>query len=352
MGGKKLTGHFGENYRNFIVQQVADGTKGVADLCVFFFLRAIGLLGNAACSGLVVTSSLIEGDTREVGLDRLPAMGVDLYSAFGSRIWPGKASVTFCMLWVTNAKWNGIRLLDEKEVGGISPSLTEARHVSETPFPLFENNRLSHIGSFIHGQGFVLSEEEATHYMRIDERNQEVLFPYMRGGDFTSSPALSPQVWVINFHDWSEERAKQYKELYAIVSEKVKPERGKVKRAIYRDRWWQFAEKQKSLYESISSLKRVLFHGFTTKYLAFGFLPASYIYGAPHVVIALDDDASFAVLQSGIHESWVRRYTSYLGQTMRYISSDVFVTFPFPSRSDELSKGNCSPPRASLIVLM
>ena len=338
MGGKKLTGHFGESYRNFIVQQVADGTKGVADLCVFFFLRAIGLLGNAACSGLVVTSSLIEGDTREVGLDRLPTIGGDIYSAFGSRIWPGKASVTFCMLWVTKAKWNGIRLLDGKEVRGISPSLTEARHVSETPFPLFENNRLSHIGSFIHGQGFVLSEEEAKYYRRIDERNQEVLFPYMRGGDFTSSPALSPQVWVINFHDWPEERAKQYKELYAIVNEKVKPERDKVKRAVYRDRWWQFAEKQKSLYEAISSLKRVLFHGFTTKYLAFGFLPASYIYGAPHVVIALDDDASFAVLQSGIHESWVRRYTSYLGQTMRYIVSDVFVTFPFPAMSDGLSQ--------------
>ena len=338
MGGKKLTGYFGENYRNFIVQQVADGKKGVADLCVFFFLRTIRLLGNAGCSGLVVTSSLIEGDTREVGLDRLSAIGVDLYSAFGSRAWPGKASVTFCMLWVTKAKWNGIRYLDGKEVRGISPSLTEARHVSETPFPLFENNRLSHIGSFIHGQGFVLSEEDAKYYRNIDERNQEVLFPYMRGGDFTNSPDLSPQAWVINFHDWPEERAKQYKDLYAIVNEKVKPEREKVKRAVYRDRWWQFAEKQKSLYEAISPLKRVLFHGFTTKYLAFGFLPASYIYGAPHVVIALDDDASFSVLQSGIHESWVRRYTSYLGQTMRYIASDVFVTFPFPSMSVSLSK--------------
>ena len=307
MGGKKLTGSLGENYRNLIVEQVADGTKGVADLCVFFFLRAISLLGKTGGSGLVVTSSLIEGDTREVGLDRLHLLGVELYSAFGSRNWPGKASVTFCMLWVTKAKWDGLRKLNEVEVRGISPSLTEARHVSETPFSLYANNRISHIGSFIYGQGFVITEAEAEYYKSVDKKNEAVLFPYMRGGDFTSSPTLSPQAWVINFGDWPEEKAKQYKDLYKIVLEKVKPERDKVKRAIYRDRWWQFAERQKSLYETIAPLRRVLFHGFTTKYLAFGFLPSTYIYGAPHVVIALEDDAAFALLQSGIHESWVRR---------------------------------------------
>ena len=43
------------------------------------------------------------------------------------------------------------------------------------------------------------------------------------------------------------------------------------------------------------------------------------------------------LLQSGVHEAWVRRYTSYLGQTMRYIITDVFTTFPFPEEMTTIS---------------
>jgi len=338
MGGKKLSGVFGENYRTVLVEWIADGTRGVADLCVFFLLRAISLLNKAGNVGLIATTSLIEGDTREVGLDRLNSLDVRLYNAFGSKSWPGRASVTYCMLWITKADWGGEFWLDGILVQGISSSLTEIRGVPENPFPLIENARLSHQGSVIHGQGFVLSPDEAKAFIEKDGSNAEVLFPYLRGGDFTSSPSLSPQAWVINFHDWPEERATAYKNLYEIVLQKVKPERDKVKRAIYRKKWWQYAEKQKTLYETIAPLERVLFHGFTTKYLAFGFVPAIYIYAAPHVVIALDDYASFCILQSGVHEAWVRRFTSYLGQTMRYIATDVFATFPFPEDRNGLTE--------------
>lgn len=338
LGGKKVSGVLGSKYRTYLVEQIASGTKGVADLCVFFFLRTISLINHKGNLGLIVTSSLTEGDTREVGLDRLTSLGVQMYSACESRSWPGKASVTYCMIWITKSNWNGEILLNGHPVQGISPSLTASRGIDERPLPLKQNLKLSHIGSFIHGQGFVLSPEEAKAFIEKDKRNEEVLFPYLRGGDFATSPSLSPQAWVINFHDWSQEKATSYQELYEIVLKKVKPERDKVKRDVYRDKWWQYAEKQKTLYQTIEKLDRVLFHGFTTKYLAFGFVPATYVYAAPHVVIALDDYASFGLLQSGIHEAWVRRFTSYLGQTMRYIATDVFATFPFPCKMTTISE--------------
>ena len=115
-----------------------------------------------------------------------------------------------------------------------------------------------------------------------DSRNAEVLYQYLRGGDFNESPTLSPAVWVINFHDWPLDKAATYRLPFQIVHDKVKPDRDKVKRAIYRDKWWQYAEKQKTLYETIRPLNRVLFHAFTGKFLAFGFVPSTYIYcGSP-----------------------------------------------------------------------
>lgn len=338
MGGKKISGRLGNEYRNYIVAHIAQGTRGVADLCVFFFLRILELSRCGGCGGLVVTSSLIEGDTREVGLDRLELLKAELFRADSSRVWPGVASVTYCSLWVIKSFWRGKKFLDAQPVAGISSALTEARSTNEKPFYLQINAPLSHQGSVIHGDGFVLQPQQALQFIAKEARNADVLRQYLRGGDFNDSPTLSPSVWVINFNDWPQEKAAEFKDLFEIVRERVKPDRDLVKRPVYRDRWWQYAEKQRTLYDTISPLQRILFHCFTSKFLAFGFVPSNYIYAAPHVVIALDKDEHFGLLQSGIHETWVRRYTSYLSSSLRYIATDVFATFPFPIQFGMLSQ--------------
>ena len=39
-GGQKITGALGTSYRDFLVEWVADGVRGSADLVAYFFLRA------------------------------------------------------------------------------------------------------------------------------------------------------------------------------------------------------------------------------------------------------------------------------------------------------------------------
>jgi hypothetical protein len=41
MDGKKITGTLGRAYRDFLVKWLANGKKGSADLCAYFFLRSI-----------------------------------------------------------------------------------------------------------------------------------------------------------------------------------------------------------------------------------------------------------------------------------------------------------------------
>jgi hypothetical protein len=48
------------------------------------------------------------------------------------------------------------------------------------------------------------------------------------------------------------------------------------------------------------------------------------------IVFAFDDDYHFALLQSSVHEVWLRKQASSLRTDVRYTPTDCFDTFPFP----------------------
>ena len=71
LGGQKLTGSMGKDIRDWFVNVLAEGRRGSADLVAYFFLRAFSLLNGHGALGLIATNTLAQGDTREVGLDRM-----------------------------------------------------------------------------------------------------------------------------------------------------------------------------------------------------------------------------------------------------------------------------------------
>lgn len=99
-GGSKITGVLGKDYRDFIVERIAGGRRGSADLCAYFFLKAQQLLCSNGSFGLLATNTIAEGDTREVGLDQLVAAGCIIYRAVPSRKWPGTASLEVAHIWL------------------------------------------------------------------------------------------------------------------------------------------------------------------------------------------------------------------------------------------------------------
>lgn len=330
LGGKKIGSQLGARYRVFLAKEIADGRKGSADLCAYFILRSWDIIRPLSFLGFVSTSSIAEGDTREVCLDHLTQINASIIKAIQSMKWPGSASVTVTPIWLTNTAWNGKVYLDDKLVDGITPYLQEVGSISGKPHRLKSNSMLSFQGSVIHGKGFLLSKEEMLDLIRANPKNKEVIKLYLRGNDFNSLPNHLPETYVINFHDWPLSKASEYAECIDILRGKVKPERDKVKRKCYREKWWQFAEKGVNLYKEIEGLDQVLFHSFTSKYMAFSFVPSTIIFAAPHVVFSLDGFESFALLQSNIHEVWMRNFTSYSLSLARYTPTDCFVTFPFP----------------------
>ena len=53
MGGQKITGNLGDEYREYLVTQLAHSQRGNADLCAYFFLRAQQLLRDQGQMGLL-----------------------------------------------------------------------------------------------------------------------------------------------------------------------------------------------------------------------------------------------------------------------------------------------------------
>ncbi|GIH67751.1 hypothetical protein Mth01_00040 [Sphaerimonospora thailandensis] len=339
LGGQKLTGSMGVAYREQLVGAIGRGARGSADLVAYFVLRAHDLLIESGQTGLIATNTLAQGDTREVGLDQLVAEGTTIRQAVKSKPWPSRSAVLeYCAIWTSRA---GIgdeakRIADDVAVEGITPSLDPTSRVTGNPERLVANTGKSFQGSNLVGIGFTLKPDTAQEMIERDPRNKDVLFPYLNGQDLNSRPDCSGSRWVINFHDWSEEKAKTYAEPYAQVLAKVKPDRDVNNRKVYRDYWWHYGEKRPAMVEAIAELKRVIAITRVSKVVMPVMVPTGQVMSEQVVVLATDDTALLALLSSAPHYWWALTRASSMKADLRYTPSDVFETLPLPELAEEM----------------
>ncbi|MBW4421803.1 MAG: restriction endonuclease [Myxacorys californica WJT36-NPBG1] len=330
-GGIKVSDVLGADYREHLVEQLAYGQRGSADLCAYFFLRAVQILKIAGCFGLIATNTIAQGDTREVGLNQLIDKGFTITRAISSRPWIGGASLEVSLVWMFSGSWLSEFLLDAKPASGITPLLTEIGQFDGTPYKLAKNASQAFKGHNVYGLGFILEVEEAKDLIDRNIKNQEVLFPYLTGQDLNSSPQHSASRWVINFRNYSYDKCLNYPEIIDIVEQRVKPERLNNKRQARRERWWIFGDYASGLEKALVGMKRVLVFAQTSKTKYPVFVSTDIVFDQKLVVIVSDSDSLFCVLCSNFHYWWVLVYGSSLRTDAVYTPSDCFETFPFPT---------------------
>ncbi|MEU5524785.1 type IIL restriction-modification enzyme MmeI, partial [Streptomyces sp. NPDC047860] len=337
VGGQKITGNAGKDYRDYLVEWIAGGRTGSADLCAYFLLRDSDLVPKGRI-GVIATNTIAQGDTREVGLDQLVEHGRDIYRAVKSQPWPGTAALEVSLLWLRKTGETEPHVLDDRTVPGITASLDPASRVHGIPHRLAANAGQSFIGSYVLGKGFILKPGEAQALVEKDPRNTEALFRYLNGEDLNSRSDCSASRWVINFHDWPIDRAKEYPDLYEIIDDKVRPERVKNKRKARRERWWQYAERAPQLYQAISDLERMLVIARVSKTALPVFVPSGQVISEATVIFATDRDPDLALLSSAQHYWWAITRASSMKGDLRYTPSDVYETFPKPGLTDRMDK--------------
>lgn len=338
MGGRKIRGALGERYLWWLTESLCEGASGNADLCAFFFLRIHTLVSPQGGYGLIATNTIAQGDTREVGLERLLLAGAQIYRAVPSLKWPGTANLEVSQVWARRSAYQGEAILNDKPSPEITAFLTARGEAAGKPYRLLANEGKSYIGSYVLGMGFVLTPEVAQALIAKDPRNKEVLYPYLNGEDLNARPDQSPSRWVINFHDWPEERARTYVDCWKIIEEKVRPERQRknergefVLRKPLPQRYWHYADKRPELYATIQGLGQVLARARVSNTNSIAFVSKRIVCSEQVVVFALDDLASLSILQSTINNEWIVSYASSLRADVRYTPSDCFDNLPFPT---------------------
>lgn len=348
LGGQKISTFLSVNYMKYLHVKY-DGTKATCDLVAFFFRRIFEATRLNGFNSLIATNTISQGDTREGGLSQIVKMSGAIIYAVRSIRWPGKAALEVALVTLFKGKWDNIFYLNHQKVKQITDLLDDS-DIFDKPFVLMQNQDKSFIGSYVLGTGFIIEKDKVDELISRNSQNAEVLFRYLNGDDINSRPDQSPSRWVINFHDWPLEKARQYIEPFRIVEEKVKPERTRLKpdgtfvlRRPMPQKWWIYAEKRPALYRTIAPLERVLVNSLVSKYPLFIYKEANIVFSHRCAVFPVNTIEA-AILSSTLHQDWVYKYTSTLGgSTINYSPSDCFITFPFANlaQKKELENNLC-----------
>jgi type I restriction-modification system DNA methylase subunit len=319
------------------LKTIHEESHGAADLIAHFYRRAFNLLRQRGTFGLIATNTIAQGDTRASGLRWICTHGGAIYAARKRVKWPAPgAAVVVSVVHIAKGPAPAPCLLDGKTVDRITAFLFhDGGH--EDPARLAENAGKSFIGSYVLGMGFTFDDDnpdatplaEMERLIAKDPRNKERIFPYIGGEEVNDSPTHAHRRYVINFGEMTEEEARRWPDLMAIVEAKVKPQRLLDKRPAYRKYWWQYAEKRADLYPAIRGLDRVLVIARVSQHHAPTLLSAGMVYSEQLVVIATQAWTAFTLLQSRVHELWFRFFGSTHEERPRYTPSDCFETFPF-----------------------
>ena len=322
------------------LKQIHPQSHGNADLVAHFFRRAFGLIRENGTLGLVATNTIAQGDTRASGLRWICNNGGAIYRAHRRIKWPGEAAVVVSVVHVAKGELTGPKRLDSRDTDLITAFLFyEGGH--DDPERLIANAGMSFQGSIILGMGFTFDDTdkkgvttplaEMRRLIHNDPRNREVILPYIGGQEVNSSPKHAQHRYVINFGERDEAECRRFwPDVFAIVEERVKPERLRQNDVGAKNKWWQFIRPRPELRQAIADLDRVLVISQTSKTMAFLFLPTGMVYSHKLVVFPFNCYSAFSVLQARTHEIWARFFGSTMKDDAVYTPSDCFETFPFP----------------------
>jgi hypothetical protein len=323
-----------DNYLPWLLT-MHEESHGNADLVAHFYRRAFNFLGRNGTFGLIATNTIAQGDTRGTGLRWIRSHGGTIFEARRRVKWPGTAAVIVSVVHIANGTVASPYCLDGRSVDVITAFLFHAGG-DDDPLRLLANAEKSFIGSYVLGMGFTFDDTDRTgvanpvslmrELVRKDSRNAERIFPYIGGEEVNDSPTHAHHRYVINFEQMSEEQARRWPELIAVVEAKVRGTRASHSTA----EWWHFERLRPELYAAIRGLERVIVVSRVGQALAFAFCPTAQVFAESLVILASDQRSMFALVQSRPHETWVRFLASSMKDDLRYTPTDCFETFSFP----------------------
>lgn len=335
LGGKRLRAELGDDYVAALFALYKDRVPHECDLVAYWFEKARAMIaaGKVKRVGLLATQAIRGGANREV-LKHIKETG-DIFWAQSDREWIlDGAAVRVSMIGFDDGR-ETIRELDGHKTAQINADLTSTTDLT-TARRLTENRNLSFMGVTPVG-AFSIPQATAHAWLTLPNpnrrSNRNVVRPYLNGQDITGH---SRSEWIVDFGvRMSLEEAAQYEAPFEYVKKNVKPQRDQNNRAVYRDRWWIFAESRPAMREAIQGLTRYVATPRVAMHRVFVWVSSAALVDSRIYVFTREDDYFFGVLHSRLHEVWSLATSSRHGDGSEggrptYNNTTCFETFPFP----------------------
>jgi hypothetical protein len=335
LGRKLMRGGLGDRYVDVLFRTFNGRVPRGADFVTYWHEKARAMVdtGKVKRVGLLATQGIRGGASRRV-VERIKQTG-DLFLAWSDQPWVlDGASVHVSFLGYDDGS-ELVRTLDGQPVQSINANLTAGIDLTKAK-RLRENIGIAFQG-VTPGGPFSLPSDEAAEMLREpnpDGRpNADVLRPLVNAADITGR---SRDEYVIDFGAHStREQAALYEAPFGRVEKVVRPIRTNSRRSAYATRWWLHMEARPGLRSAVVGLSRYMVTPITAKHRFFVWLPIAVLPSVSLTAIAREDDYTFGVLHSRVHERWALRMGTQLETRPRYTPTTTFETFPFPHPTDE-----------------
>jgi len=332
LGDKKMRGELGDEYVDALRQVYADRLPGQSDLCCFWFENARAMIQAARCgrAGLLATQGIRGGGNRAV-LDRIKETG-DIFWAWRDRDWIlDGATVHVSMVGFSGRCAEEEKVLDGQSVRIINSNLSAAADVTGCKRI---NREISFLGS-CKGGPFDIDEQEALMLLSAQGNpnlrpNSDVVRPVLNSRDILQSRDYR---WIVDFRAMDLDGAAKYEAPFRIVVERVRPLREKNRDKWLRENWWRPQRMRPQMRSAIAPLERFAVTTTTSKHRVFVWLRHPLLPDHQLIVFAIDDDSTFGVLHSRIHEIWARATGTQLREAesgFRYTPTSCFESFALP----------------------
>lgn len=306
-----------------------EDTGGKTDLAAFFLRSAFDQLRHKGALGFVTTQTICQGDTRTSGLKVVLGRGGQIYSAQKRLKWPGVAAVIVSLIHVLKSEDEVAVELNGQRVSRISAFLLESSQ--DDVASLHRGEPIAALGNKPNGKYFCFSDNESHLPLALKDEllttrpsARGVLMPYLGGSELNEMIGDFDDRWIADLTEIADEGLPTFSRILDALRLKLPPNP--------RDDWWRFEHYAADLRSAIrkNQLDRVLCIAESSDTFAFAFLPTTYCISNTIIAFTSDRLAHFGLLQSRIHETWVRGVSSTLKDDPRYVPDVCYANYPFP----------------------
>lgn len=352
IGGKDMRVQLGDGYAE-AVWKARPNVPGGADFVMHFWDAAAERLTRKGTKahpnylrrfGFITTNSITQTFSRRV-IERHMAAKLPLSLVFAVPDHPwmkasDKAAVRIAMTVAERGEKSGLIARTTREVGLNSDApevVLEAQEgrisadlrtgaMLRSAVPLIANDLMAHMGVKLHGAGFIVEGREANDLSEAYE-GDTIIRPFLNGRDLVQKPR---GVFVIDTDGLASDQLRaNHPRAYAVLLERVKPERDQNPREGRKNNWWIYGENASVMRSAVADLSRYIATCRTASHRIFSFIPKEYLAESKVVVVSLSNALLLAILNSRVHVAFAVTTGGFLEDRPTYQHSETFYPFPF-----------------------